>query len=66
MLLTVSNESSVIDQGTVLVLEGTADDGTVYRFGADRRMAIMLLEAVHEEGEVLAEVEGWQLLGGGR
>lgn len=66
MLLTVNSETSIDNQGTVIVLEGTDDQGRTHYFAADHRPARDLLEIVAVEGDVPVEVESWQLLGGPR
>jgi len=64
MLLTVSHDSFLHDDGSVVVLTGVDENGKTWRFGADFRIAYDLLGAAIE-GEITVEVEDWQLLGKG-
>lgn len=66
MLLTVTAEGGVDDHGSVILLEGTDEEGASRWFFADRRVALDLIEVVQVEGEIQAEVESWQLWGGPR
>ena len=66
MQLTVTTESTVHDEGTVVVIDGIREDGRHQFFAADHGPAQDLLAAVQTEGEAIAEVDGWQLLGGPR
>lgn len=53
------------DEGTVVVLQGITTDGTdeTWRFAADKRAAITIMETIASGEDVYVEVEGWQLLG---
>ena len=66
MQITINNQDllSARDEGTVMVLTGTAENGDRVTFGADRRPADDLADAVVNslDGEITAEVESWQVL----
>lgn len=61
-LVTVTHGTVVSDQGTVVVFEGIDEEGATRRFGVDHCMAQDLVDAIEREGEIMASVEGWQLL----
>lgn len=61
-LITVTDGAVVSDHGTIIVFEGIDEEGATRRFGVDHRMAQGLVAAIEDEGEIMASVEGWQLL----
>lgn len=66
MIITITDESVFYNDGSVTVITGRTEDDQPVSFGADTRMAYDLYAAVQDQGEILAEVEGWQILGGVR
>ena len=64
--LTVTTESDVSDQGSVVLVEGTDEGGNIWWFAGEPRLVYDMLAAATQEGEVQVEVEGWQLWGGPR
>jgi hypothetical protein len=63
MLLTVTPDAVLADQGTIIVMTGLTEDGNVQVFGADRRQAEVLIDAALADGEAVAQVEDYLLLG---
>lgn len=64
VIVTEADLAEVSDQGSVVLFVGTVEDTERrVRFAVDHRMAGGLYEAVQVEGEIRAEVEGWQMLG---
>lgn len=62
--LPVTVTSLVSDQGSIIVLSGETEDGRTVTFGADRRMAVPIIEALtFEEERPVALVSPWQILG---
>ena len=51
------------DEGSIVVFEGSRDEGPNVLFGVDHRMAQGLAEIIEEEGECACEVEVWPILG---
>lgn len=56
--------ATLIDQGTVVVITGTGEDGQRVTFGADARAIEPALRALvmDEEFSVDVEVDEWQIL----
>jgi hypothetical protein len=63
MNLLVTDGTPVNDEGTIIVLEGVADNGDTLRFGVDHRPAADILNLLDTHGEITVTVEPWQLLG---
>lgn len=63
MNLTVTADTPVRDEGTILVFTGEADDGRTVTFGVDRRIGLDLYGYLADTGAVDVEVEPWQILG---
>lgn len=61
MILQLDSQCLVRDEGTVIVLTGTDEQGRAVTFGADHRQARNIIEAA-SHGVIEAEVEGWQVL----
>lgn len=62
MLITVTTDSTFEAHGTVSTVTGTDENGEEVTFAGDQRMIVGLFEATLEEGEILAEVEDYQIL----
>jgi hypothetical protein len=60
--ITAQDAETARFEGTVIVLTGTADDGSRVTFAGDRRPMNELGDAVLADGEATAEVESWQVL----
>lgn len=54
----------VEDQGTIVVFEGTTENGNTIWFGADHRPAQDIADALQRGEAPEVEVEGWQVIGG--
>lgn len=65
MQVTVTAEDldTARNEGSVLLVTGTTEDGTRVRFAGDHRPMAGFLAVVEDEGEATAEVESWQVLG---
>ena len=67
MIITLidTDVDTVLDEGSVVAITGTDEDGQRVRFGADARMIEPVLRALvmDEEFEIPVEVEDWQVLG---
>jgi hypothetical protein len=63
VLLTVTTDSVLADQGSIIVMAGLTEDGNVQVFGADRHQAEVLIDAALADGEAVAQVEDYLLLG---
>ena len=65
MLITLTGQdvATVDDHGSIVVITGTAEDGSRVTFGGDPRpMADIVLALLgDEEDEVTVDVEGWQI-----
>ncbi|HEY2638941.1 MAG TPA: hypothetical protein VGI66_03530 [Streptosporangiaceae bacterium] len=66
MIITVTTEdvAEARNEGTVTMITGTREDGERVLFAGDWRAIDGLCDAVMAEGEIQAEVEAWQILGG--
>lgn len=63
--VTVTIEPGCIQSGvgsSVVVFEGTLDDGTRVQFGADHRNAAEMADLVFADGELVCAVESWQII----
>jgi hypothetical protein len=65
-LTTIVVTTVIMHDGSIVVLEGTDEDGKIRRFGADHRMAQPILEELADGLEPWASVPSWAFLGGAR
>ncbi len=56
----------ISDEGSVVVMEGTDEDGNTFRFGVDHRMAQPIVDDLNDGLEPWAQVPVWAILGGAR
>lgn len=54
----------VRDEGTIVVLEGTNDEGETVRFACDHRPAQDIINALEAGQDPEAAVASWQFVGG--
>lgn len=57
-----SDFHTISDQGTIVIVTGTAEEQWV-TFAGDHRAMWAFLEAAVEDRQAIAEVEPWQVLG---
>lgn len=65
MQLTVADVSAdaIRNEGSIIVLEGINEAGKVIWFAADWRPALEIIAIVQDEGELVVEIEPWQIVG---
>jgi len=62
MSILVTVETVVRDEGSIVILGGTTDDGQYLTFAADHRPAYAIAQALDEGEEPRVELEPWQIL----
>ena len=54
---------TIVDEGSIVIITGTSESGERVIFAGDARPMRELVNGIVNEGEVVAEVEDYQILG---